>query len=183
MAWCGDFREVRPRPRRARTPAEIPWISRPITTITGASAPIVAYPGTRRWITFRPPSIPASHQAGATAIMVDIRAEEKATEWAHQKAGPECQESKTLIGANSLRSGRRSSDRARVITKNKKVVHLQEVSAGHAHDRPDLLLSLGAAEAVPSRPFVSAFACHLTAGDLDEVLVRIARHRITVFFV
>jgi len=78
--------------------------------------------------------------------MVDIRAEENATEWAHQKAGAECHESKHQL--RELASGREEglADRARVVAKNKKVVHLQEVSAGYAHDRPDLSLSCGTAE-------------------------------------
>ena len=74
--------------------------------------------------------------------MIDVGAKKNAAKGPHEEAGPECHESQHQL--RKIASGRKKhfANCAGVITKYKKIVHLQEIAARNPDHRPNLLFAL-----------------------------------------
>jgi hypothetical protein len=76
-------------------------------------------------------------------MMVDIGAQHDRAQGPHQKTRAEGHQRRHELRELAAAGEEDLSDRARVVAEHEEVVHLQEIAAGDADHRPDLLSPVG----------------------------------------
>src|SRR5438270_6323372 len=76
-------------------------------------------------------------------MVVEISSQYDGSEWAHQKASTKRHERFHQRGERAAAREERGGNGRRIISEDHEVVHLQEIAAGDADDRPDLRFAAG----------------------------------------